>query len=104
MLPALLRPAAAFGGAGADKIALHVREAAEYGNHQSPGASAGVGPRLGERAELRLGVDDLLKVFHGRLREGLKNILLMVLQPPAKNLLKSLKAAKGHLRGREARQ
>ncbi len=45
-LPALLRPAAALGGAGADKVALHVGQAAENGNHQAPGAGAGVGPRL----------------------------------------------------------
>jgi hypothetical protein len=44
MLPALLRAAAAFGGAGADKVALHVRQAAENGDHQSAGAGAGVGP------------------------------------------------------------
>jgi hypothetical protein len=36
VLPALLCPAAALGGAGADKIALHVGEAAENGNHQAP--------------------------------------------------------------------
>ena len=48
MLPALLRPAAAFGGAGADKVALHVRQPAKNGNHQAAGAGAGVGPRLGE--------------------------------------------------------
>jgi hypothetical protein len=59
-LPALLRPAAALGGAGSDKIALHVREAAENGNHQAPGAGAGVGPRLGKRTELRLRVHVLL--------------------------------------------
>jgi Resolvase, N terminal domain len=41
-LPALLRPAAAFGGTGADKIALHVGEAAQHGDHQPPGAGAGV--------------------------------------------------------------
>jgi Pentapeptide repeats (8 copies) len=58
MLPTLLRPAAAFSGAGADKIALHVRQSAENGNHQPPGAGAGVGPRFRERAELRLGVHD----------------------------------------------
>src|SRR5205823_12044845 len=45
MLAALLRPAAALGGAGADQIALQVREAAENSNHQAPGAGAGVGPR-----------------------------------------------------------
>ena len=55
-LPALLRPAAAVGGAGADKVALHVSEAAENGNHQAPGAGAGIGPRFGERTELRFGV------------------------------------------------
>jgi hypothetical protein len=32
VLPALLRPVAALGGAGTDKIALHVCEAAEHGN------------------------------------------------------------------------
>jgi len=52
MLPLLLRPAAAFGSAGADKIALHVREAAENGDHQSARAGAGVGPRLGEGTKL----------------------------------------------------
>jgi hypothetical protein len=31
MLTALLRPAAALGGAGGDKVALHVRQAAENG-------------------------------------------------------------------------
>ena len=45
-LPALLRPAAALGGAGADKVALHVRQAAENSNDQAFGAGAGVGPRL----------------------------------------------------------
>jgi hypothetical protein len=59
-LPALLRPAAALGGAGADKIALHVRQSAENGNHQAPGAGAGVGPRFGQGSKLRLGVHDLL--------------------------------------------
>ena len=59
-LPALRCPAAALGGAGTDKIALHVRQAAEYGNHQAPGAGAGVSPRLRERTKLRLGVHDLL--------------------------------------------
>ena len=49
-LPALLRPAAALGGAGADKVALHVRQSAQNGNHQPPGASAGVGPRLRPQA------------------------------------------------------
>jgi hypothetical protein len=60
MLPTLLRPAAAFGGAGADKVALHVRQSAENGDHQSARAGAGVGPRLGERTKLRLHVHDPL--------------------------------------------
>jgi hypothetical protein len=47
-LPALLRPAAALSGAGADKVALHIRQPAEYRQHQAPGAGAGVGPRLGQ--------------------------------------------------------
>jgi hypothetical protein len=47
MLAALLRPAAALGGAGAEKRTLHVGQAAENGNHQAPGAGADVGPRLG---------------------------------------------------------
>ena len=60
MLTALLRPAAALGGAGADQIALHVREAAENSNHQASGAGVGVGPRLRQGSKLRLGVHDLL--------------------------------------------
>jgi hypothetical protein len=59
-LPELLCPAAALGGAGADWIALHVRQSAQHGNHKPPGAGAGVGPRLGQRTELRLGIHDLL--------------------------------------------
>ena len=49
---------AAFGGAGADKIALDIGEASKYGEHQAPGAGAGVGPRFRQGAELRLGVHD----------------------------------------------
>jgi hypothetical protein len=52
--------APAFGCPGADKIALHVREAAEYRQHQAPGAGAGIGPRLSQGSELRLGVHDAL--------------------------------------------
>jgi hypothetical protein len=33
--------APAFGGTGADKIALHIRQPAENGDHQAPGAGAG---------------------------------------------------------------
>ena len=72
-LPALLRPAAALGGAGADKIALHVGESSENGNHQAPGAGASVSPRLGKRPELRLGVHDLLddgEQIEGAAREA----------------------------------
>jgi class 3 adenylate cyclase len=53
VLPALLRPAAALSGAGADKVAFYVRQPAEHRNHQPSGAGAGIGPRLGQRAELR---------------------------------------------------
>ena len=45
---------AALGGAGTDKIALYVGQAAENGNHQTPGAGAGVGPSA-ERSERRGG-------------------------------------------------
>jgi hypothetical protein len=38
-----------------DNTALHVREAAEYREHQPPGAGVG---RLGEGAKLRLGAHD----------------------------------------------
>ena len=48
MLSSGLGAAPAFGGAGADKIALHVRQPAENRQHQAPGAGAGVGPRLGQ--------------------------------------------------------
>jgi len=58
--PAPLCPVAALCGPGADKIALHVGQAAEHSQHQPPGAGAGVGPRFLERAELRLGVRDAL--------------------------------------------
>jgi hypothetical protein len=36
VLAALLRAAAALGGTGADKVALHMREAAQHGNHEPP--------------------------------------------------------------------
>ena len=55
-----LGAAPTFGGAGADQIALHVGEASEYGEHQAPGAGAGVGPRLRQGSKLRLGVRDAL--------------------------------------------
>ena len=51
---------AAFGGAGADKIALHIGQASENRQHQPPGAGAGVGPRFRQGSELRLGVHDAL--------------------------------------------
>ena len=34
-------PGAALGGAGANKIALHVGQAAKHGDHQTPGAGFG---------------------------------------------------------------
>ena len=46
MLSSGLGAAPTLGGTGADKITLHVRQPAENGNHQTPGA--GVGPRLGQ--------------------------------------------------------
>jgi len=46
--------------AGADQVTFHVGEASEYGQHQAPGAGAGVSPRLSQRSELRLGVHDPL--------------------------------------------
>jgi hypothetical protein len=55
-----LGAAPAFGGAGADQIALDVGEASEYREHQAPGAGAGISPRLGQGSELRLGVRDAL--------------------------------------------
>jgi hypothetical protein len=55
-----LGAAPAFGGAGADQIALHVGEASEDGEHQAPGAGAGVGPRFRQGSKLRLGVRDAL--------------------------------------------
>jgi len=58
MLSLGLGAAPAFGGSGADKIALHVRQPAEYRQHQASGTRACVRPRLREGTELRLGVDD----------------------------------------------
>jgi hypothetical protein len=66
--PLGLGAAPALGGAGADKVALHVRQSTQHGNHEPPGAGAGVGPRLGERTELRLGVHDALN--NGEQVEG----------------------------------
>ncbi len=60
MLPSRLGAASAFGGAGADKIALNIGKPAEYRQHQAPGAGGGVGPRFRQGSELRLGVGDAL--------------------------------------------
>jgi hypothetical protein len=46
-----LGAASAFGGAGADQVALHIGQAAEYREHQAPGAGAG----RADDEELRLG-------------------------------------------------
>jgi len=43
----LLRAAAASACGVTDKVALHVSETAEDGDHQAPGAGAGVSPRFG---------------------------------------------------------
>jgi hypothetical protein len=43
-----------------DKIALDVRQSPKDGNHQAPGAGCGVGPRLGQRAELPARIHDAL--------------------------------------------
>jgi hypothetical protein len=59
-MPARLGAAPALRRAGADKIALNVGEAAKDGNHQAPGAGGGVGPQLGQRAELPARIDDAL--------------------------------------------
>jgi hypothetical protein len=48
-----LGAAPAFGGAGADKIALNIGQAAEYRQHQALGTGAGVGPRFRQGSELR---------------------------------------------------
>jgi hypothetical protein len=58
VLPARLRAASAFCRPGTDKVALHVGQAAEDGNHQAAGACGGVSPRLGQRAELRARIHD----------------------------------------------
>jgi hypothetical protein len=55
-----LGAAPAFGGAGADEVALNVGEASEYRQHQAPGAGAGVGPRFRQGSELRPGVHNAL--------------------------------------------
>jgi hypothetical protein len=60
MLPALLRPVAALGGARADEVALHFGETSEDGDHQAPSSGARVGPRLRKRPKLCLAIDDLL--------------------------------------------
>lgn len=57
-LAALLGPCAALCRPGADQVAFHVGEASEDGEHESAGAGAGIGPRLGEGAELRLRIHD----------------------------------------------
>jgi hypothetical protein len=52
-IPSLCRP-------GANQVSLNIGQAAEYRQHQPPGACAGVGPRLGRGSKLRLGVHDAL--------------------------------------------
>jgi hypothetical protein len=55
-----LGAAPTFGGTGADQVALNIGQAAEYRQHQAPGAGAAVGSRFRQGSELRLGVDDAL--------------------------------------------
>ena len=80
MLPLGLGAAPAFGGTGADKIALHVGEASENGEHQAPGAAGAIGPRLGKRTELRVGVHDALD--DGEQVEGAAGEALATRRPP----------------------
>jgi hypothetical protein len=47
-LPTRLRPLPAFAGAGADQLALELRQSAEHGQHQTPVRGRRVGPRVGE--------------------------------------------------------
>jgi hypothetical protein len=60
MLPKCPGTAPALRRAGADKIVLHVCQAAKDSNHQAPGAGGGVGPRLGQGAELPACIHDAL--------------------------------------------
>jgi hypothetical protein len=50
------------------KVTLYVRQAAQDGQHEPPGAGAGIRPRLGQGAEQRAGIGNL---FHdGKKVEG----------------------------------
>jgi hypothetical protein len=55
-----LGAAPAFGGAGADQVALDIGEASENRQHQAASAGASVGPRFRQLPEFRLRVDDAL--------------------------------------------
>jgi hypothetical protein len=71
--PLGLGAAPAFGGAGADQVALDIGKAAEYRQHHAPGAGAGVGLRLGQWPELCLGVHNALddaEQIEGAAREA----------------------------------
>jgi len=55
------------------ETALHVGQAAQHGDHQAAGAGAGIGPRLGQRAELPAGIHNALhdgKEVEGRARQA----------------------------------
>jgi hypothetical protein len=85
MLSLGLGAAASFGGAGADKIALHVGEASEDGEHQAPGA--GVGPRLGQGSKLRLGVRDALTMANwSKVLRARRSIRVTVTTSPGASL------------------
>ena len=59
MVAAQFGAGAAFAGACADQIALHVRQPARHGNHEPPHAGRCVRPRFREAEKLPARVDDL---------------------------------------------
>jgi hypothetical protein len=93
-----LGAASALCRAGTDKIALYVGQATEYGQHQAPGAGAGVGPRLGQWSELRLAstmrltMPNRSKVLRARRSMG-----ITVTVSPAARLLRSLSSSRRSL-------
>jgi hypothetical protein len=56
--PARLGTVAPFTGAGADKVPLELREAAEHDQHQAAVRRCGVGPCIAERAETGFPIGD----------------------------------------------
>jgi hypothetical protein len=86
VLTAFSGPATALGGAGADKIALHVRQAAEHGNHQAPGAGAGVGPRFRPRVRSEAGHFTNLRRKLAKMLRHQRGVT-MVFKPATRRLL-----------------